>query len=73
MSIENQEDAKIYLDAVVKHLKQLRILSLDAGLNTHASIWLAVEAAFLQSSDEIDTVVGIMGMYVDGKLRQIDI
>ena len=73
MPIQNSEDANKYLDNIIKHLRELRILSLDAGLNSHASIWLAVESAFIQSSDEINTITDMMKMYIDTKLREMNL
>ena len=71
--VENTEGAKKYLDEVNKHLKELRLLSLDAGMNTHASIWLSIEAAFMESMDEVQTVVDMHSMYIDSKLRAVNL
>ncbi len=67
MAIETEEQAQKYLKEVGKHLITLRHLSLDAGFNTHAAIWLTIEAAFLEGVDEIKTITDMMGMYLESK------
>jgi len=69
--IDSTENAEKYLDEVNKHLKELRVLSLDAGMNQHAAIWLSIEAAFMESMDEVQTVVDMHHMYINSKLRAI--
>ena len=70
MPIETKEQAGIYLDTVHRHLDELTDLSVDAGLYSHAAIWCALQAAFYDSTEEIKTIVDMIGMYLEAKTKQ---
>jgi len=72
MALETTEDARQYVINVRQHLNLLRKISQDAGFNTHAAMWLTIEAAFLESSEEIQTVVKILNMYLDDRMKRYD-
>ena len=72
MAIETKEDARQYVINVRQHLNLLRKISQDAGLNTHAAMWLIIEAAFLESGEEIQTVVKILTMYLNDRMKRYE-
>lgn len=71
MAIETTEQAKEYIGNVKKHLKELTILSQEAGLNTHASMWLCIMAAFLEDYDSVKEIIGMFGIYLKHKTMRI--
>lgn len=66
--IRTTEDAQKYLDETHRHLDELTQLSIEAGMNTHASMWYAISAAFYESMEEVETLVDMMHMYACKKL-----
>ena len=70
MTLKSTEDANQYIAEVSRHLNELTSLSAGAGLNSQASIWCGIHAAFLDSPDEIKTIATIIGMYAEGKIKQ---
>ena len=72
MALETTEDAKIYIKTICQHLIILRELSQEAGFNTHAAMWLIIEAAFLESGEEIQTVVKILTMYLNDRMKRYE-
>jgi len=73
MAIETIKDAEEYLKSARQHLNLLRKLSQEAGFHTHAAMWLTIEAAFLESGEEIQTVAKILNMYLDDRMKRYDI
>jgi len=65
--INSTEDAQKYLDEVHQHLQALTVLAMGAGMNTHAGMWCAIEAAFCESMDEVKTVTDMLYMYINAK------
>ena len=69
MPISNIEEAKEYSDKVHRHLMDLAKLSKDAGLMSHTAIWYGIAAAFMESTDEIETIIEMMKMYLHKKME----
>lgn len=67
MAINSTENAQKYLETIRQHLHELTQLSLDAGMHTHAAMWLAIHGAFLESMDEVKTITDMFGMYLEHK------
>ena len=65
MAINSVEDATTYLDDVGKHLDDLAKLSIEAGMHSHAAIWLGIHAAFLKGMEEVVTISDMIGMYLE--------
>jgi len=72
MALETTEDAKIYIKTICQHLIILREISQDAGFNTHAAMWLTIEAAFLESGEEIQTIAKLLNMYLENRMKRYD-
>jgi len=72
MAIETIKDAEEYLKSARQHLNLLRKLSQEAGLNTHAAMWLTIEAAFLESGEEIQTVAKLLNVYLENRMKRYD-
>lgn len=64
-SLETVEDAEKYVKEVNKHLAALATLSAEAGLHSHASVWLGINAAFCHSTEQFQIIVNIIGMYLE--------
>jgi len=58
MTIESDQDAKDYLKKIQRGLWDLHELSKEAGLNTHAAMFIAISAAFAHSAEKISCMVG---------------
>lgn len=72
MALETTEDARQYVINVRQHLNLLRKISQDAGFNTHAAMWLTIEAAFLESGEEIQTIAKLLNMYLENRMKRYD-
>ena len=72
MAIETIKDAEEYLKSARQYLNLLRKLSQEAGLNTHVAMWLIIEAAFLDSGEEIATIAGILNIYLENRMKRYD-
>ncbi len=70
MAVENIEDARKYLDQVEWHLDKLTSLSLDAGMGSHASMWLSIHGAFVESMDEVKTITDMVGMFLENRMKR---
>jgi len=70
MVIKNQEQAEEYLGEVYRHLDELRELAVEAGLYPHAGMWCTISAAFHESSEEIETVVDVMKIYLKNSCKR---
>jgi len=68
MVLQSTEDATKYIEAVSYHLDMLTILSQEAGLNSHSAVWLGIHSAFMSSSEDVQTIVDMIGMYINQKV-----
>ena len=73
MSLKTEEDAKEYLTSVRYYLNKLTELSKDAGLYKQAGMWVGIESAFMGSVDDIDTVTNIIHMFIESKIRELEL
>jgi len=68
--IQSPEDVKKYIDRILNGLNDLGTISLIAGLPRYASIFLALEIAFSDRPEEIDTIADMMHMYIKNRLAR---
>jgi len=64
MAIESVDDAKEYFEKVERALMYLSGLAKEAGIFSHAGLFLGVSAAFAGGPDEIDKIAGLVHRYV---------
>lgn len=62
--LENQEDTELYRGEIRKHLIALTAISIEAGLHSHASVWLGIHAAFSHSPEQFQIIVNMIKMYL---------
>jgi hypothetical protein len=63
--IRSQEEANKYVDEVLKKLDELSELSQEAGLFSHAGVWVTIAASFCSGPEEFDRLKTIMEAYLD--------
>ena len=68
--LQSKEDADVYIDKVEKTLMYLYELSNDAGLGTHAALFLTVYASFMSSMEEFNLLKKAVMEYNDGALKR---
>ena len=69
--INSVEDAKEYIGKVEKTLIYLSELSKEAGLHSHAGLFLGITAAFSSGTEEIDKVADLIESYTNGALERL--
>jgi hypothetical protein len=72
MPLKTVEEGQKYIHEVKKHLFELRHLSIEAGLNTHAAMWCVITGAFCDSIDEVKTITDMLGMYLEARMAKIE-
>lgn len=70
MSIKTKEDAETYTKAIIEGCQNLTDISVKAGMYSHAAIFQTITAAFCDSTDEIQTISDMMGMYIENRLMR---
>jgi len=70
MPLTTVEEADVYIEEINKHLEALKKLSIEAGLYNHAAVWCALHAAFLHSPEEFETIVDMVGMYLEASVER---
>ena len=70
MPLTTVEEADVYIKEINKHLDALGKLSVEAGMYSHAAVWHGIHAAFLHSPEEFETIVDMVGMYLEASVER---
>jgi hypothetical protein len=68
--IKSREDAEKYIREIQNALLDLSTKSIEAGLNRHAAIFLALAGAFINGPKEIETWEHMTEMYLKAVLKK---
>lgn len=69
--INSVEDAQEYIDTVTKKLEELTKISIDAGLNTHASAFMGLAGLFNTSFDDVNVFVDFIQVQIELALAKM--
>jgi hypothetical protein len=70
MSLESTEDAEKYLKKIHKTLFYLCEIAREAGVNSHAAIFMFISGAFAAGPDHIEEVSKLLMEYSEKKLHE---
>ena len=66
-----EEHVMEYFQTVTRNLEEMSRLAENIGLNGQAVTWLVINGIFHESLDEIAIFCGMMGIYLDKKIKAI--
>jgi len=67
-----EEQVMEYFRTVARNLEEMSMLAGNIGLKKQAGVWFVINRIFHESLDEIDIFCGIIGIYLDKKIKTIE-
>ena len=69
--IESVEDARKYVETLTKGLMELSKVSVEAGLNSHAGLLVAIAAALNGPTTDIEKYINFSKIQVEMKVAEM--